>query len=141
MTTEQETEPDWAAKQTDRVIDVIDKVKAQTTDRAVTVLRAVVFGVVIAVLGVAAPPSSWSPRFAWPMRTCRSAPVSVMPPGLPTSSPAACCRSSASVPGCRVVPARAAARRCDPGSGHHRRGRLLRPFQLSWSTLNIPDPS
>ena len=54
MTTEQETEPDWAARQTDRVIDVIDKVKAQTTDRAVTVLRAVVFGVVIAVLGVAA---------------------------------------------------------------------------------------
>ena len=45
---------DWAAKQTDRVIDVIDKVKAQTTDRAVTVLRAVVFGLVIAVLGVAA---------------------------------------------------------------------------------------
>ena len=32
MTTEQETEPDWAARQTDRVIDVIDKVKAQTTD-------------------------------------------------------------------------------------------------------------
>ncbi|NDH10834.1 MAG: thioredoxin-disulfide reductase [Actinobacteria bacterium] len=29
-----------------------------------------------------------------------------MPPGLPTSSPAACCRSSVSVPGCRVVPAR-----------------------------------
>ena len=54
MTTEQETEPDWAARQTDRVIDVIDKVKAQTTDRAVTVLRAIVFGVVIAVLGVAA---------------------------------------------------------------------------------------
>ena len=54
MTTEQETEPDWAARQTDRVIDVIDKVKVQTTDRAVTVLRAVVFGVVIAVLGVAA---------------------------------------------------------------------------------------
>ena len=52
MTTEQETEPDWAAKQTDRVIDVIDKVKAQTTDRAVTVLRAVVFGLVIAVLGL-----------------------------------------------------------------------------------------
>ena len=54
MTTEQDTEPDWAAKQTDRVIDVIDKVKAQTTDRAVTVLRAVVFGLVIAVLGIAA---------------------------------------------------------------------------------------
>ena len=53
MTTEQEIEPDWAARQTDRVIDVIDKVKAQTTDRAVTVLRAVVFGLVIAVLGVA----------------------------------------------------------------------------------------
>ena len=54
MTTEQETEPDWAARQADRVIDVIDKVKAQTTDRAVTVLRAVVFGLVIAVLGIAA---------------------------------------------------------------------------------------
>ena len=26
------TEPDWAAKQTDRVIDVIDKVKAQDAD-------------------------------------------------------------------------------------------------------------
>ena len=38
MTTEQGTKPDWAAKQTDRVIDVIDKVKSQTTDRAVTVL-------------------------------------------------------------------------------------------------------
>ncbi|MEO0494991.1 MAG: hypothetical protein AAF081_16415 [Actinomycetota bacterium] len=54
MTTEQQTEPDWAAKQTDRVIDLVDKVKVQTTDRAVTILRAIVFGLVIIVLGIAA---------------------------------------------------------------------------------------
>ena len=54
MTTEQHVEPDWAAKQTDRVIDLVDKVKAQTTDRAVVVLRVIVFGLVIAVLAVAA---------------------------------------------------------------------------------------
>lgn len=54
MTTEQQIEPDWAAKQTDRVVDLVDKVKAQTTDRAVTILRAVVFGLVIVVLGIAA---------------------------------------------------------------------------------------
>ncbi|MEM8705731.1 MAG: hypothetical protein AAGE98_04695 [Actinomycetota bacterium] len=54
MTTEQHIEPDWAAKQTDRVIDLVDKVKEQTTDRAVLILRAIVFGLVILVLAIAA---------------------------------------------------------------------------------------
>lgn len=54
MTSEQHIEPDWAVKQTDRVIDLVDKVKAQTTDRAVLILRAIVFGLVILVLAIAA---------------------------------------------------------------------------------------
>lgn len=54
MTTEQHVEPDWAVKQTDRVIDLVDKVKTQTTDRAVMILRVLVFGLVIATLAIAA---------------------------------------------------------------------------------------
>ena len=54
MATEQHTEPDWAVKQTDRVIDLVDKAKGLTTDKAVLVLRALVFGLVIIVLGLAA---------------------------------------------------------------------------------------
>lgn len=54
MTTEQHVEQDWQAKLTDQIIDNVDKVKRLATDNAVLVLRALVFGLVILVLGVAA---------------------------------------------------------------------------------------
>lgn len=54
MTTEQQTEPDWAAKQADRIVDLVDTVKGYTTDKAVLVLRGLVFGLVILVLAFAA---------------------------------------------------------------------------------------
>ena len=47
-------EPDWAVKQTDRVVDLVDTVKGYTTDKAVVILRALVFGLVIMVLAMAA---------------------------------------------------------------------------------------
>ena len=54
MATEQHVEQDWQAKLTDQIIDNVDKVKRLATDNAVLVLRGLVFGLVIMVLGFAA---------------------------------------------------------------------------------------
>ena len=54
MATEQHAQQDWEATATDWIIDKIDLVKRMATDNAVLVLRALVFGLVIMVLGVAA---------------------------------------------------------------------------------------
>ena len=55
MATEQHAEQqDLETKVTDWIIDKVDLVKRMATDNAVLVLRALVFGLVIMVLGVAA---------------------------------------------------------------------------------------
>lgn len=54
MATEQHAEQDWQANATDWIIDKVDLVKRMATDNAVLVLRALVFGLVILVLGIAA---------------------------------------------------------------------------------------
>ena len=54
MATEQHAEQDWQANATDWVVDKVDMVKRMATDNAVLVLRALVFGLVILVLGAAA---------------------------------------------------------------------------------------
>ena len=141
MTTEQETEPDWAARQTDRVIDVIDKVKAQTTDRAVTVLRAIVFGVVIAVLGVAAatiflvavvrmadaylPIGAGVGDATWAAHLFAGSLLSILGLGAWLSRVPA--RGHCSVPRSWIWSSSSWS--------------SATAFQLSWSTLKIPDPS
>ncbi|MEW6153593.1 MAG: hypothetical protein AB1673_06340 [Actinomycetota bacterium] len=47
-------EPDWAAETVGRLEELIDKVRTQTTDRVVMVARAVVYGLLVAVLGLMA---------------------------------------------------------------------------------------
>ncbi len=54
MATEQHVEQDWQARLTDQIIDNVDRVKRLATDNAVLVLRGLVFGLVIMVLGFAA---------------------------------------------------------------------------------------
>ena len=54
MASEQHVEQDWQTRVTDQIIDNVDKVKRLATDNAVLVLRALVFGLVILVLGIAA---------------------------------------------------------------------------------------
>lgn len=44
---------DWPATVADKIVEVVDKVRVQTTDRAVLVLRAVVYCLVAAVAAVA----------------------------------------------------------------------------------------
>jgi hypothetical protein len=43
---------DWPAQAADAIVDTVDKVRAQTTSRAVVAARAIVFGVVVSVLAV-----------------------------------------------------------------------------------------
>jgi hypothetical protein len=45
---------DWPAQATDRIVRTVDAVRAQTTDRAITGARAVVFGLLAAILGITA---------------------------------------------------------------------------------------
>lgn len=47
-----EAQRDWPAQAADAIVDVVDKVRTQTTAKAVVAGRAVVFGVVIGVLGL-----------------------------------------------------------------------------------------
>src|SRR4051812_8244511 len=47
-------EPDWPAQAADRVVDLVDQVRAKTTGPAISAARAVVFGMLIAILGTAA---------------------------------------------------------------------------------------
>ena len=54
MATEQHAQQDWQANATDWIIDKVDLVKRMATDNAVLVLRGLVFGLVILVLGFAA---------------------------------------------------------------------------------------
>ncbi len=54
MVSSQETAPDWAEQQADRVITFIDTVKGFTTDKVVLILRLVVFGLVAVVFAGAA---------------------------------------------------------------------------------------
>jgi len=45
---------DWPEQAADKVVDLVDKVKGYTTDNALTAIRALVYGLVILVLGTAA---------------------------------------------------------------------------------------
>lgn len=46
--------PDWAAMATDRIVGTIDSVREKTTDKIEVAARALVYGVVAAVLGLVA---------------------------------------------------------------------------------------
>ena len=48
------TTPEWAVTALDKVDEVIEKVRSNTTDRLVKVARAVVFGVLAGIMGVTA---------------------------------------------------------------------------------------
>ena len=54
MTTEQSQEQDWQATAVDFVIDKVDTVKRVLTNNVVLALRILVFGLVAAVMGIAA---------------------------------------------------------------------------------------
>jgi hypothetical protein len=45
---------DWPAMAADKVVDLVDQVAAKTTGPALTAARAVVFGMLISILGTAA---------------------------------------------------------------------------------------
>jgi hypothetical protein len=45
------TDPNWAASTTEKIVDVVDAVRLQTTDRIVVAARALVFGIIIVLLG------------------------------------------------------------------------------------------
>lgn len=45
---------DWAARQTELVVDAVERVRRLTTDRAIVAARTVVFGLVISILAIAA---------------------------------------------------------------------------------------
>ncbi len=44
---------DWAGEQADKIVDLVDRIKNATTDKAIITLRAIVFGLVIFVLVLA----------------------------------------------------------------------------------------
>ena len=44
---------DWPAQVTDTIVRVVDQVRAKTTDNVVLLVRAIVYGLVVAVLGLA----------------------------------------------------------------------------------------
>ena len=44
---------DWSAQATDMVVNVVDSVKAKTTGPALTVVRALVYGVIVMFVGLA----------------------------------------------------------------------------------------
>lgn len=48
------TSSDWSAQATDQFVSLIDTVKQKATGPAITVVRAIVHGLLIAVVGVAA---------------------------------------------------------------------------------------
>lgn len=54
MATSNDVGPDWSEEKADQLVDLIDTVKGRTTDNVVLVARGLVYGLVIAVLGVAA---------------------------------------------------------------------------------------
>jgi len=45
------TDPNWATETTDRIVSVIDNVRAQTTQKVVYAARGAVFGVIAIMLG------------------------------------------------------------------------------------------
>jgi uncharacterized membrane protein len=45
------TDPNWATETTDKVVSLIDNVRAQTTQKVVYAARGAVFGVIAAMLG------------------------------------------------------------------------------------------
>ena len=47
-------DPEWPAQAADRVVELVDQVRAKTTGPAITAARAVVFGMLAAILGIAA---------------------------------------------------------------------------------------
>jgi hypothetical protein len=50
------SDPNWATDVTDKIVDVVGKVRDNTTNRAIDVVRGVVFGLLALVAGLAAVP-------------------------------------------------------------------------------------
>lgn len=53
MATETNT-TDWSVQATDKLVELVDKVKLNTTTKLLTVARAIVYGLVAAVVAIAA---------------------------------------------------------------------------------------
>lgn len=49
-----ELERDWAAETADKLEELVDKVRSQTTDRLVSIARLLVFGLLAAIMGIMA---------------------------------------------------------------------------------------
>ncbi|MFP5317926.1 MAG: phage holin family protein [Acidimicrobiia bacterium] len=47
-------EGDWASETADKLEQLVDKVRSQTTDRLVSIARIVVFGLLAAIMGIMA---------------------------------------------------------------------------------------
>ena len=47
-------DPDWPAQAADRVVDLVDTVASKTAGPAITAARAIVFGLLATILGIAA---------------------------------------------------------------------------------------
>lgn len=45
------TDPNWATETTDRVVTLVDNVRAQTTQKVIYAARGVVFGLIAVILG------------------------------------------------------------------------------------------
>lgn len=54
MSTASNDTPDWPRQATETIVDLVDNVKHKTTEPATKVVRAVVYGIAIVLLGVPA---------------------------------------------------------------------------------------
>ena len=52
MTSPMDSGPDWPQQVTESIVNVVDKVKHQTTDRATMAVRGIVYGIAILLLGI-----------------------------------------------------------------------------------------
>lgn len=43
---------DWPSQVTDRIVGLVDQVRSKTTDQAITIARALVFGTVVVLLAI-----------------------------------------------------------------------------------------
>jgi uncharacterized membrane protein len=54
MSSTSDSPPDWPQQATETIVNLVDNVKGKTTAPATKVVRAIVYGIVIALLGVPA---------------------------------------------------------------------------------------
>ncbi len=54
MSMQSDSTPDWPRQATETIVDLVDNVKHKTTEPATKAVRAIVYGIVIVILGVPA---------------------------------------------------------------------------------------